>query len=179
MQIAPEPPDEQERLQDLFDLALLDTPPEERFDRLIRIARHSFKVPIAVISLIEIKRQWFKACQGLALSETSRDLSFCAYTILANRTLIVPDASKDPRFANHPYVKGPPSVRFYAGVPLQGSRGYNIGTFCIVDFKPRELGEDEQATLQDLVYLAQQEVKRTIELNNSRSQSSTKTMNLP
>src|SRR5450631_1832025 len=99
MQSPPVPSDEKERLEDLFALNLLDTQPEERFDRPIRLARITFQVPVAFISLVDVKRQWLKACEGLSVSQTARDVSFCAYTILSNQPMIIPDASEDVRFA--------------------------------------------------------------------------------
>jgi GAF domain-containing protein len=158
----PVPADEKERLQDLYDLNLLDTEPEERFDRFIRIARRTFDVPVAFISLVDVKRQWFKACEGLSVSETSRDISFCAYTILANQPLIVPDAYEDARFANNALVKGPPYIRFYAGYPLRGPRGHRVGSFCIVDFVPRQMDDENIKMFGDLATMVSEEVNHTV-----------------
>lgn len=111
----PIPPDEQQRLAVLRSLHILDTPPEERFDRITRTAQRLFNVPIALISLIDAHRQWFKSCQGLPVSETPRGISFCGHAILADTPLIIPDALLDPRFADNPLVTGEPRIRFYAG----------------------------------------------------------------
>jgi len=162
MQLPPLPADEKERIQDLYDLNLLDTEPEERFERYIRIARRTFNVPVAFISLVDVKRQWFKACEGLSISETSRDISFCAYTILANQPLIVPDAYEDARFVNNSLVKGPPYIRFYAGNPLKGPHGHRVGSFCIVDFVPRQMDDANIKLLEDLAFLVSEEVNHTI-----------------
>lgn len=161
--IPPLPADETERLEDLYALDLLDTPPEERFERFIRVAKKTFNVPVAFISLVDVKRQWFKACQGLSVSETSRDISFCAYTILQDRPLIISDAWEDARFANNPLVKGPPYIRFYAGHPLRGPRGHRIGSLCIVDFIPRKMNKKDEKMLGDIALMVNQEVCSTTE----------------
>ena len=115
---APEiPPEETERQAALERTGLLDTEPEERFDRYTRMARKAFRVPIALVSLVDKNRQWFKSCQGLAASETSRDVSFCGHTILDSGTLIIEDTMEDPRFSDNPLVTEAPNIRFYAGAP--------------------------------------------------------------
>ena len=117
------PPDELDRVAELHNLHLLDTPPEERFDRLTRIAQRLFGVPIALVSLIDHDRQWFKSSQGLDARQTPRNISFCGHAILADGPLVVHDALLDPRFADNPLVTGPLAIRFYAGMPLLGPQG--------------------------------------------------------
>src|SRR5437660_3237533 len=112
------PADEPERLAALQALNVLDTPPEERFDRITRVAGRLFGVPIALVSLVDASRQWFKSVQGLAERETAREVSFCGHAILGDDAFVVPDARSDPRFADNPLVTGPLQVRFYAGQPL-------------------------------------------------------------
>ena len=115
----PLPPDEAMRLAALRSLNILDTPAEERFDRITRLAQRLFDVPIALVSLVDTNRQWFKSCQGLDASETPRSISFCGHAILEDGPLIIEDATKDQRFADNPLVTGPPDIRFYTGQPLK------------------------------------------------------------
>jgi phosphoribosyl 1,2-cyclic phosphodiesterase/CheY-like chemotaxis protein len=154
------PADEASRLSGLRELAILDTPPDERFDRLTRIAAAAFAAPIALVSLVDRDRQWFKSCFGLNATETSRDVAFCAHVVHQKETMVVSDTLQDERFADNPLVLGDPRIRFYAGVPLLLEDGSCIGTFCIADTRPRELGIAELATLRDLRDLALQELKR-------------------
>lgn len=157
--LAPDKPaDEEQRLAALHALNLLDTPPEERFDRLTRLARRLFGVPIALVSLIDEKRQWFKSCMGLPVQETPRELAFCAYTILGDGVFVVPDLAADTRFADHPQVAGEPHLRFYAGCPLRTPDGYKIGTLCLLDTAPRTLSDDDHDLLRDLAGMAEQEL---------------------
>lgn len=114
------PLDEANRLATLRGLNILDTPPEERFDRLTRLAQQLINVPIAVVSLVDSNRQWFKSCQGLDASETPRNISFCGHAILDNELFVIPDALLDTRFSDNPLVTGAPNIRFYAGQPLKG-----------------------------------------------------------
>jgi GAF domain-containing protein len=164
----PIPPDEKERLQDLYALGLLDTPREERFDHYVLLAKRMFRVPIALISLIDVNRLWFKSCQGLSLSESPRDTSFCAYTILTDQTLIIPNTLEDPRFANNPAVTGVPFIRFYMGCPLHGPRKHRVGTLCLMDFVPRKVSSDESSALQNLAYDVEREVNTTLERYQTR-----------
>src|SRR5689334_6142536 len=127
------PPNEVQRLAALHSLNILDTPAEERFDRIIRTATRLFDVPIALISLVDTNRQWFKSLLGLSVSETPRSISFCAYTILGADMLVIPDMLDDPRFADHPWVAGTLHIRFYAGCPLSAPDGSRVGTLCIMD----------------------------------------------
>ncbi|WP_148610857.1 GGDEF domain-containing protein [Aeromonas sobria] len=156
---APIPPDEALRLDTLRRLSLLDTEAEERFDRLTRMARRVFDVPIALVSLVDEDRQWFKSCIGLEVSETARDISFCGHAIMGNETFIVPDASLDPRFADNPLVVGGPCIRFYAGQPLQIANGCKLGTLCIIDTVPRVLSDEDVGLLKDLAAMVVRELE--------------------
>lgn len=158
MHAPPLPPDESRRLETLRALNILDTAPEERFDRLTRLAKRLFNVPIALVSLVDTDRQWFKSCMGLAATETTRDVSFCGHTILDDDTLVVADAALDPRFADNPLVTGPPGIRFYAGCPLRAANGSKLGTLCVIDTAPRSFGADDLALLRDLAHMAEQEL---------------------
>lgn len=145
------PPNEDARLKALHSLNVLDTPISDRFDRLTRTATRLFKAPTALVSLIDEHRQWFKSACGLDATETSRDVAFCAHAILGDDVFVVLDATKDPKFSDNPLVTGEPHVRFYAGAPLFSPDGMKLGTFCIIDYVPRDVfsGEDKTA-LQDL-----------------------------
>ncbi|RKH60210.1 GAF domain-containing sensor histidine kinase [Corallococcus aberystwythensis] len=154
----PTPADEPRRLQALRSLCLLDTPAHERFDRIVRAASHLFRVPIALVSLIDENRQWFKARQGLDATETPRDVSFCGHAILSPTTFVVPDALKDPRFHDNPLVLGAPFVRFYAGHPLRAPDGSRVGTLCLIDHQPRDLSDADRAALADLAGWAEVEL---------------------
>jgi phosphoribosyl 1,2-cyclic phosphodiesterase/CheY-like chemotaxis protein len=155
---APVDPDEQERLTALRSLNLLDTDPEERFDRFTRIASALFDVPVALVTLVDEDRQWFKSCVGTAECETSREVSFCAHALKCNEIMVVPDALADPRFADNPIVVGGPRIRFYAGAPLYIPGGHCIGTLCIIDHRPRQFGEHELTLLADLGHLVEKEL---------------------
>lgn len=152
------PQDEQARIETLRSLRILDTPPEERFDRLARMAKRLFGVPIALVSLIDENRQWFKSCVGLDVSETSRDISFCGHAILGNEVFIIPNAIEDARFADNPLVVSGPKIRFYAGCPLRAPNGRTLGTLCIVDQKPRRLGNEDLEALKDLASMVEREI---------------------
>lgn len=154
----PTPPDEVQRLQVLLDLNLLDTPPDERFDRITRLAARLFNVPIALVSLIDAERQWFKSRVGVTVAESPRSSSFCAHAILQDDVMVVRDASVDERFATNPLVRGDMHVRFYAGSPIETSSGHRIGTLCIIDNAPREFGPDERTLLRDLAGVVANEV---------------------
>lgn len=152
------PPDEGERLATLRSLDILDTPPEERFDRLTRMARKLFEVPIALVSLVDGDRQWFKSRAGLEAPETPRSISFCGHAILGSETFSIPDATQDERFADNPLVVNDPNIRFYAGVPLRALNGNMMGTLCIIDQQPRDISEDDLNTLRDLAAMAEGEL---------------------
>jgi PAS domain S-box-containing protein len=158
---APIPANEAMRIEALRALDILDTPAEERFDRITRLAQRIFGVPIALVSLIDTDRQWFKSNQGLLVSETARDLAFCGYSILGDETFIVEDATRDSRFAKNPLVTDDPSIRFYAGHPLQTLDGSKVGTLCIIDRKPRQLSAEDQNALKDLAALVEDELNFT------------------
>lgn len=146
------------RIQALHGLNLLDSAPEERFDRLTRLAKRLFNVPIALVTLVDTDRQWFKSCVGLGVSETPRNVSFCGHAILQNELLLVADARQDERFHDNPLVTGEPNIRFYAGYPLTVPNGNKMGTLCLIDTKPRELDDEERGLLRDLAGMAEQEL---------------------
>ena len=152
------PPNEVARLQTLRSFDILDTPQEERFDRLTRMARRLFDVPIALVSLVDKDRQWFKSRIGLTVSETPRDISFCGHSILGEEVFIIPDASSDERFQDNPLVIDKPNIRFYAGCPLRALNGTQMGTLCIIDDKPRDFSEADLSALTDLAAMAEQEL---------------------
>jgi phosphoribosyl 1,2-cyclic phosphodiesterase/DNA-binding response OmpR family regulator len=161
-QAAPRPPGEERRLAALRRLALLDTEDEERFDRITRLAAALFDVPIALVTLVDAERQWFKSSRGFATRATEREASFCAHVILDAQPMIVPDARLDPRFADSPLVTGEPGVRFYAGYPLTLPDGSRVGTLCLMDRRPRTLSAEERDRLRDLAMLAEREVRETL-----------------
>lgn len=151
---APLPTDDERRLQALRDILILDTPPEERFDRVVRFAAEEFDMPIALVSLVDARRQWFKARVGLDLCETDRQSSFCGHAIVAPQVLVVEDTHRDERFHDNPLVLGAPHVRFYAGAPLQLPGGEIVGTLCLIDRHPRTLDATDLTilgALRDLV----------------------------
>lgn len=154
------PVDESRRLAALLDLAVLDTDAEERFDRLTRLAARILEVPIALVSLIDSDRQWFKSRVGLDKRETPRDLSFCGHAVLHDDLFVVPDATQDPRFHDNPYVLDDPSIRFYAGRPLHAAFGERVGTLCVIDRQPRELSAEDRQTLDDLAALVERELNQ-------------------
>jgi PAS domain S-box-containing protein len=143
-------PDEPRRLQALYRLCLLDTPAEQRFDRIVRTAARVFRVPIALVSLVDGQRQWFKARVGLEPSSTPRSISFCGHAILTPDTFVVQNALQDRRFFDNPLVTGEPHVRFYAGQPLRGEDGSAVGTLCLMDRQERDFSEEERQLLADL-----------------------------
>ncbi len=153
------PPDELDRLDALYDLNVLDTVPEERFDRTTRIAAALFDVPVALVTLIDANRQWFKSSVGSdGMQQSPRDVAFCAHTILGEEILEVPDAAIDDRFADNPAVAGEPRIRFYAGVPLKAPSGHNVGTLCLIDNRPRSLSPTQRKMLRDLGKLLEKEL---------------------
>lgn len=157
--IPPEiPADEKERLSQLRALSILDTPPEERFDRITRMAKRLFDVPIALVSLVDQNRQWFKSSFGLDVAETDRSISFCSHAILSNDTLIINDATQDDRFSDNPLVTDKPHIRFYAGHPLRTLSGHRMGTLCVIDRRPREFTDDDIAMLADLASMVEHEM---------------------
>lgn len=145
---APIPKDEIKRLNVLWQYDVLDTVPEEVFDDLANLAAHICEAPVALISLIDEKRQWFKSRVGISVKETSRDVSFCAHAILQDGLLTVSDASKDPRFSDNPLVTGTQHIRFYAGMPLRSPDGYALGTLCVIDNIARKLRPEQKQALR-------------------------------
>ena len=152
------PENEEERLKSLRSTGILDTDSEERFDRLTRMAKRVFGVSIALVSLVDENRQWFKSKAGLDACETGRDISFCGHAILGNDIFVIEDALEDERFADNPLVTGEPKIRFYAGAPLRYLDGNKLGTLCIIDQEPRVLDEEDYAMLRDLAEMAEGEL---------------------
>lgn len=141
---------ENQRLQALADYQILDTPEESAFGDIVEVASLICEAPIAVINFIDRNRQWFKSEKGLGVRETPLDVSICAHAILQPGLFIVPDTTRDPRFANNPLVTGEPHLRFYAGALLESRDGYPLGTLCVLDYRPRELTERQRFALQAL-----------------------------
>ena len=160
MTAAPLPRNEAKRLDALRSLLILDTPPEERFDRISAFAAKEFDVPIALISLVDRDRQWFKSSFGMDLCETSRDISFCGHAVNMSETLVVHDALKDPRFRQNPLVIGNPYVRFYAGSVLRLPYGQVVGTLCVMDRRPRQFDRLDVAILGGLRDMVVEEMYR-------------------
>jgi adenylate cyclase len=155
------PPDEEERLRALRELELLDSEPEEEFDELVRRAAEATGAPIAVITLVDEARQWFKARVNLELESTDRDLAFCAHAILSPDDLtIVPDTLEDERFNDNLLVTEDPNIRFYAGAPIFTPDGYPIGTLCVIDAAPRGLSEEQADALRDLAREVSKQIER-------------------
>lgn len=152
------PSNEKTRLETLRSLNVLDSSPEERFDRLTRLARRLFGVPIALVSLIDADRQWFKSSFGLDTKETSRDISFCGHAILGDEIFEVPDAALDERFHDNPMVTDSPNIRFYAGCPLNVLNGSKLGTLCLIDQEPRTFDDDDRELLRDLARMVEMEI---------------------
>jgi GAF domain-containing protein len=146
----PIPKNEAKRLNVLWQYDILDTVPEAVFDDLAELAGHICEAPIALITLVDEKRQWFKARVGTSMKETTRDISFCAHAILQDELFIVSDASKDPRFKTNPMVTGKAKIRFYAGAPLKSPDGFALGTLCVVDKKARILSDEQKQALRIL-----------------------------
>ncbi|HEY0094402.1 MAG TPA: GAF domain-containing protein, partial [Archangium sp.] len=147
MKAAPIHPQEEARLAALESLEIMDSTPEAGFDDLTRLASHLCGTPIALVSLVDHYRQWFKSRIGLEAPETPRDFAFCAHAILGERIFEVPDTVQDERFHDNPLVTGEPRVRFYAGIPIKGLGGFNMGTLCVIDHRPRQLTPEQQDAL--------------------------------
>lgn len=159
MEIAQHPHDENERLAALYQLNILDTPPEERFDRITNLVKTVFDVPITYVAMIDANRQWFKSSCGLSSSETPREISFCSHTILRDDLLIILDALADARFLDSPLVTEEPHIRFYAGCPLRAAGGYNVATLCLADHVPRDFCPEKAKLLRDLGKLVEDQFK--------------------
>lgn len=150
----PVPENEEKRLKALRDSGMLDTPEEEVFNGIIRMAKAVFGMPIVVFNLIDSNRQWFKAQCGLGVNETSRDVSMCAHAIIDDTLMIIPDATADARFKDNPFVTGGPNIRFYAGAPIIIPDGIILGTLCVIDNQPRDdFDEKQQRILWDMANL--------------------------
>lgn len=156
------PQKEAVRLKVLWQYEVLDTIPEEVFDDLTELAARICEAPIALISLVDEDRQWFKSKVGITTSETSRDISFCAHAIQQRDLFIVPDATKDARFSQNPLVTSDPKIRFYAGAPLITPDGHALGTLCVIDKVPRDLRPEQQQALRVLArhVMTQLELRR-------------------
>lgn len=153
------PANEAQRLVQLREMNILNTPPEERFDRLTRLARRLFDTPVALVSLVDASQQWFKSVAGnYQASSTPRDISFCGHALLQQDVMVVEDARQDERFHDNPLVTGEPHIRFYAGCPLRGPGGVNVGTLCILGPEPRAFSAEDCATLRDLAGMAEAEL---------------------
>ena len=155
---------EQARVEALHSYKILDTDPEKAFDDLTVLAAHICETPIALISLIDTDRQWFKSRVGVNVTETPRELAFCNKAIQQPELFVVPDATKDPRFSSNPLVVNDPKIRFYAGAPFTSSAGFPLGTLCVVDMVPRELNASQKDALQALSrqVQAQLELRRNL-----------------
>ena len=152
--------DENARLAALAASGLVDSPEEHRFDRIVRLASMATDSPIALISLLTTKRQWFKARVGLAPQQTPREWAFCSHAILQDKPFVVEDATTDERFSGNPLVLADPHIRFYAGVPLRDQDGHAMGTLCVIDREPRKLRANELQALLDLAAIAAAEIGR-------------------
>lgn len=152
------PANEPQRLSELHALKILNTPAEERFDRLTRLAKRLFNVSVSVVSLLDAEHQWFKSGDGIKATQTSRDISFCGHAILQDDVMIVENACEDPRFHDNPLVTGEPHIRFYAGCPLRAPSGAKVGTLCILDSQPRTFDCDDACALRDLASMVEAEL---------------------
>jgi GAF domain-containing protein len=159
-----EPSNELKRRESLASYAILDTDPEPSFDDLTHLASFICKSPIALITLVDEHRQWFKSRVGLSSEETSRDIAFCSHAILQTEMFVVPDALQDARFRDNPLVDGEPHIRFYAGIPLINEEGFALGTLCVIDKQPRSLSDTETSALMALsrLVLGQMELRRNL-----------------
>lgn len=150
MVAAPLPPDEANRLRAVYRYEILDTPPEEAFDRIVALASQIFDMPVVQINIVDRDRQWCKACTGIEFTEIDRSISICAHTILAETVFVVEDTVLDARFATNPLLTGEPAIRFYAGAPLRTLDGYNVGSLCLLDHKTRTFSARERSCLAEM-----------------------------
>jgi GAF domain-containing protein len=162
----PMPGSDRDRVDALQKYAILDTEPEQAFDDLTMLASFICKTPIALISLVDEDRQWFKSKVGMTTTQSPRDIAFCSVAIQQAEVMVVPDTLKDERFCNNPFVIGGPKIRFYAGAPLINEDGYALGTLCVIDQTPREFCADQKEALQALsrLVLAQLEFRKNLRL---------------
>lgn len=165
---APIPQDDEQRLAALHSLGLLDTPPEQRFNRITRTAARLFNVPIATVTLVDQNRQWFKSRFGLFVTETPRNISFCGHAILGDDLLVIENALEDERFRDNPLVTGAPHIRFYAGKPLATPSGVKLGTLCLIGREPRAFSEEDRLTLEDMAGWAEREINLSLEFARMR-----------
>lgn len=153
------PDNETERLCSLYKLTILDTEPEQRYDYITEQVKNYFKVPVALISLIDGDRQWLKSSQGLEVKETSREVSFCGHAINQNDIYVVTDTFEDERFRDNPLVTGEPFIRFYAGAPIKTPEGYPVGTLCIINTSPCILTDNDKIVLREFADMVEAELK--------------------
>jgi diguanylate cyclase (GGDEF)-like protein len=151
--------DEAQRLIALRDYEIMDTPSEPRFDRVARMAAHVMETPIALVSLLDEKRQWVKASYGLSITDVPRQMTFCTHAIESSQITVVEDALRDPRFFNNPMVTGAPNLRFYAAAPLRNWQGFNLGTLCVLDRQPRKITPDQRRLLEELAAMVVDELE--------------------
>lgn len=161
------PANEDQRLAVLHDYCILDTEPDERFDRVTALAADLLDAPIALVSLVDAERQWFKSHHGLSVRQTPRDIAFCAHAILGDAPFIVENALEHPLFCNNPLVLGDTGIRFYAGVPLVSREGHRLGSFCVIDRRPRSISPADIARLSKLAAIAVDE----LDLHKARTQA--------
>lgn len=161
------PENEAQRIEALKRYNILDTPPDGSFDRITKLAATIFEVPIAIISLVDTERIWFKSAYGLTINQIGRDPGLCASAILSNDVYVIDNACKDPRSLANPLVAGEFGLRFYAAAPLQTEDQYNLGTLCIIDKTPRALTEKEQKILKELADVVMDEMELRLSLRNT------------
>ncbi|MEM9422247.1 MAG: GAF domain-containing protein [Pseudomonadota bacterium] len=164
---APIPTNEQARLGALYSYEILDTPAEESFDRITLLASQICDAPIALVSLVDEARQWFKSRHGLKAEQTDRSLAFCAHAILTDQTFVVTDATRDPRFCDSPLVTGPPDIRAYAGAPLIADEGVRLGTLCVICREPTLFTRRQLRQLESLAAITVDTLVLRRALNNS------------
>ena len=169
MKPPPIPDDEPERLTALRRYRILDTLPEQVYDDLTRLAAHICQTPIALVSLVDAQRQWFKSRIGIEDAQTDRAYSFCAHAVASREILIVPNALEDDRFVDNPFVLGSPDIRFYAGTPLLSSDGHALGTLCVIDSKPRRFRDDHREMLAALGRLVMSQIELRLHLAERES----------
>jgi GAF domain-containing protein len=167
MSVLEMPVNEKERIESLRRFNILDTPPDGNFDRITRLASVLFKVPIALITLVDTHRIWFKSTYGLGINEINRDPGLCASAILSEDPYIIENAIEDPRTLANPLVAGDFGLRFYAAAPLQTDENYNLGTLCIIDKKPRQFSDEEKEMLKLLADIVMDEMHLRLSLRNT------------